>query len=1270
MALVLPEHVRESILRSHCADPPPVSLYGSTAIMPAQLSESRPQVVTIEHPSGSSAEVYLYGATVTSWKVAGKERLFVSKQSKLDESKAIRGGVPIAFPIFGQKEGIELPQHGFARISKWEWLGVLTDSKDEVTVRFGLKDTQLTQAQRAAWPYSFRLTYTVTLTANALATALTVKNEGEDTFEINALFHTYYAVKHISEVKISNLKGYKYIDKVTKGNDVENRDQITISSEVDRVYQNVTENEIYLNTGDSIISVHKKNLKDTVVWNAWVDKAKGMADMADEEYNDYVCIEPGSVAEWVRVGVGMTKFLKPRGQVDYPEMGMEAATKALLDAGITYDAVQQAFVGFVYGDSTAGQRALYPLGMTQIPIVNVNNNCSTGSTALYQARTMVEAGVVDCAMALGFERMAPGSLSSVFSDRTNPLDHVMTIMNDEKGIQPKTSGAAQIFGNAGQAYCEKYGATAKHLGMIAEKNHRHSAKNPYSQFRDIYTLEQVMQSPKIFGPLTKLQCCPTSDGAACAIVASEKFVREHNLIDQAVEIVAQSMATDSPRMLSTDAIEWAGPDMTRRAAKEVYSKAGITAKDVQVIELHDCFSANELITYDALGLCEPGKAHELIDKGDVTYGGKYVVNPSGGLISKGHPLGATGLAQCAELCWQLRNQAGDRQVKNVKLALQHNVGLGGAVVVTLYKKANDKAVNATKALGYNPAVEARGISEQDVHKVASKQRKPPVLFNRTANTATLTLNRPHRGNALTGEMHDLLYTYLDKIASNPSIRVVILTGAGKFFCTGMDLSTTSDAPPHDKFVAGAALYERLATFPKPIIARINGPVLAGGTGLVFTTNIRIALKSAYFSLTEVKRGLIPAIISQYIVPEIGEFRAADYMLTGRRVSAEEAVPLFLTALVDSMEDLDRVTQQYVDYLLEAGPQAAAETKRLIKAVAKGGADQTQKQRVIKEVEGVFTNMLQSEEAAYGIGQFLQKKPADWDAYVKGKAIAKLQCFITKEHLPSAFMLRFYPAMHDNGQIWIHFGPFRSPQMVLDYFALSPFWDPECNNAVLRMQTQYNDLRSTEEALQKMTGVEFSVTHQEDPIYVIQKRYRNGPDPKDVEVLAIYYMITPNIYQAPNLYSIVANRLLTSLYHTNAAFRQTQALKEFHPASGYAWKAQRPKPTLSDTGNDSDKDESSEMVSRLSQKESLDFRIAMDRAIDATVQRMTAKRRRSSATPRGDIKGARTPVAASQGGSSGNATPLSKPTIASNKRRKAEDTIIGQDEPATKRKKGK
>jgi acetyl-CoA acetyltransferase len=212
--------------------------------------------------------------------------------------------------------------------------------------------------------------------------------------------------------------------------------------------------------------------------------------------------------------------------------------------------------------------------------------------------------------------------------------------------------------------------------------------NPYSQFQDEYSLDDILKAPMVYDPLTKLQCCPTSDGAGAAILASEDFVEKHGLQKQAVEIVGQAMTSDFDSTLSErSCIKLIGADMTRAAAEKVYEQSGLGPENVDVIELHDCFSTNELVTYEGLGLCAPGKGGELIDSGAVTYGGKWVVNPSGGLISKGHPLGATGLAQCAELNWQLRGQAEKRQVPGAKVALQHNLGLGGAAVVTMYRKA-------------------------------------------------------------------------------------------------------------------------------------------------------------------------------------------------------------------------------------------------------------------------------------------------------------------------------------------------------------------------------------------------------------------------------------------------------------------------------------------------------------------------------------------------------------------------------------------------------
>jgi acetyl-CoA acyltransferase len=235
---------------------------------------------------------------------------------------------------------------------------------------------------------------------------------------------------------------------------------------------------------------------------------------------------------------------------------------------------------------------------------------------------------------------------------------------------------------------DRYGTRPEQFAWIGWKNHKHSVNNPYAQFQKEYSLQEILDAPMIHAPLTRLQCSPTSDGSGAAIVASEDFVRRHGLEDQAVEILAQAMATDPPETFERrSAISLVGGDMTRRAAQEVYERSGLGPEDVDVIELHDCFSTNELITYEALGLCEEGKGGQLVDEEATTYGGRWVVNPSGGLISKGHPLGATGLAQCSELNWQLRGQADKRQVPGAKVALQHNIGLGGAVVVTMYRKA-------------------------------------------------------------------------------------------------------------------------------------------------------------------------------------------------------------------------------------------------------------------------------------------------------------------------------------------------------------------------------------------------------------------------------------------------------------------------------------------------------------------------------------------------------------------------------------------------------
>lgn len=438
------------------------------------------------------------------------------------------------------------------------------------------------------------------------------------------------------------------------------------------------------------------------------------------------------------VGVGVTKFDKPRGIRDYPELALEATVKALLDASITYDSVETAACGYVYGDSTCGQRALYQLGMTGIPIINVNNNCSTGSSAFVNAANSVIAGQAECALALGFEKMARGSLTSVWKDRAEPMQGTALQHNElegEKGYLVQEFGpfSARVFAAAGLEYNEKYGSKPEHIAKIAAKNHQHSVKNPYAQFRSPMTAEEVAKSRKITRELTLPMCSPTSDGAAAAIVASEDFIKKHNLQDRAIELAGFGVATDSVRLYDDRSrIELAGADMSRRAAQIAYKQAGVGPNDIQVIELHDCFAPNELITYDALGLCKEGEAHKLVDNGDNTYGGKWVINPSGGLESKGHPLGATGIGMLFYLTLQLRGEAGQLQVPDVRHAMSHNVGLGGSCVVTVLRRAEfyQKGSTQQQRLGYNVADECRSITKDDLTKVCSKQFSnylPPAL---------------------------------------------------------------------------------------------------------------------------------------------------------------------------------------------------------------------------------------------------------------------------------------------------------------------------------------------------------------------------------------------------------------------------------------------------------------------------------------------------------------------------------------------------------------
>jgi sterol carrier protein 2 len=384
----------------------------------------------------------------------------------------------------------------------------------------------------------------------------------------------------------------------------------------------------------------------------------------------------------VVAGVGMIPFRKPGDHPPCYEMGAQAARLALADAGVDYSEVQQAFVGYVYGDSTAGQRALYQVGLTGVPIVNVNNNCSTGSTALFLARQAILAGA-DCVLALGFEQMKPGALGAVFTDRPTPFDRFEEVTGELVG-EPQIPLALRYFGGAGREHMQRYGTPLETFAQIRAKASRHAEKNPLALFRKVVTADQVMADVQVWpGVMTRLMACPPTCGAAAALLVSEDYARRQG-IDSTVQILAQAMTTDTASTFGKSMISLVGADMAKAAADAVYEAGGIGPDDIDVCELHDCFAQNELISYEALGFCAPGKAAQFVADGDNTYGGKVVTNPSGGLLSKGHPLGATGLAQCYELTQQLRGKAEARQVDNARLALQHNLGLGGACVVTLY----------------------------------------------------------------------------------------------------------------------------------------------------------------------------------------------------------------------------------------------------------------------------------------------------------------------------------------------------------------------------------------------------------------------------------------------------------------------------------------------------------------------------------------------------------------------------------------------------------
>lgn len=391
----------------------------------------------------------------------------------------------------------------------------------------------------------------------------------------------------------------------------------------------------------------------------------------------------------VRVaGVGMAPFSKPSAGERYEDMAQTAVVAAAKDAGVELADVEQAYASYVYGDSTCGQAALYGVGMTGLPVVNVNNNCASGSSALWLARQAVASGAADVVLAFGFEQMQRGALSEHWQDRLTPLSRFLDRQTELEGeAAADVPMAARMFGGAGQAHMDKFGTSPEAFAMVSVKARKHAANNPNAVFRDPITLEQVMASAHIYGPLTRLQCCAPTSGGAAVVLVSADYAKRHG-IDAHVRIAGQALVSDTPSTFEGDMRHVVGYDVAAQAAAKAYAEAGIGPEDIPIVELHDCFTTNELISYEALGLTPEGTAEKFIRDGDNTYGGRVVTNPSGGLLSKGHPLGATGLAQCAELTWQLRGSAGARQVDGAKTALQHNLGLGSACVVTVYQSVD------------------------------------------------------------------------------------------------------------------------------------------------------------------------------------------------------------------------------------------------------------------------------------------------------------------------------------------------------------------------------------------------------------------------------------------------------------------------------------------------------------------------------------------------------------------------------------------------------
>jgi acetyl-CoA acetyltransferase len=359
---------------------------------------------------------------------------------------------------------------------------------------------------------------------------------------------------------------------------------------------------------------------------------------------------------------------------EVPELGAQAVLLALKDAGMTMKDIELMASGNLYqSNATVGQRILREIGQTGIPVINVANACATGSTAFREAYMAVASGAYDVALAVGSEQMGKMGLLGGGGAARGGVSPEGIIGS---GLMPA------VFGQAGVEHMRKYGTTFEQFAKVAVKNHKHSMHNPYSQYQVEMSLEDVMNARMVGWPNTLYMCCPTGDGAAAAILTSMDKAKQYTT--QPIKVAASVLTSDpwSERDLTLPDVN----TLTRNAAKEAWEKSGLGPQDLNLVELHDCFATAELLHYENLGLCGEGEAGRMIDEGETMVGGRIPVAPSGGLLSKGHPLGATGVANIVEVVWHLRGQAGARQVEGAKVGLAHVIGLGSACTIHVLQK--------------------------------------------------------------------------------------------------------------------------------------------------------------------------------------------------------------------------------------------------------------------------------------------------------------------------------------------------------------------------------------------------------------------------------------------------------------------------------------------------------------------------------------------------------------------------------------------------------